>query len=108
MSTITANVIHDLPMPAGAVKVYEWINPGTDYAFRAFDSDRWSVPCDGEYGQDIEVWHGGVQYGDGSDVYRDIYVHQTHADDPLTITQARKLRDTLSEVIAEVEQLDRR
>ena len=46
----------------------------------------------------------GIQHHDGS-ASRDIVVHQLHADEPISLEQARQLAAVLTEVVAEVEKV---
>jgi hypothetical protein len=52
--------------------------------------------------QHIDIYIAGAQHHDRS-VSHDIVVHELHADQPLTIDQARLLAAALSELVAEAE-----
>lgn len=94
----------DVPLPAGATEVYEWADAGTPDAYRQFTASRHVIDFDlGEnfsrpWTEDIEVRVEGSQYPDGC-VRREIVVDQLNADNPITLWQARQLRDALTAAI---------
>jgi hypothetical protein len=92
MTTTQTDPYPDLPIPAGAVEA-EWQDPGTPKAFRYFEGKHWTVFR--EHSRDIEVYVAGIQELDGS-VKREIVVHETHADEPLTPGEALQLARALS------------
>jgi len=92
----------NVPHPAGATDVHDWVDLETDMPFRCFDGSWWVVERP-ERGEDIDVHIAGTQHHDGS-ITRDIAVHELHADHPLTIKQARELGAALIAAADEAEQ----
>jgi hypothetical protein len=99
--TTTTDPHTELPLPAGAVEVYDWDDFQTPTPFRYFVGSSRVVDRPG-HGEDIEIRIDGTQHHDGS-VTRDIVVHQLHADEPITIKQARRLAAALTELVDEAE-----
>lgn len=80
----------DVPLPAGAVKVFEWEHPditGLPQPVRYFDGTLRVVTIEQPTTQDVEVQVQGTQWADGA-VEREIVVHQMHRDGAITIAQA--------------------
>jgi hypothetical protein len=95
----------DFAFPAGAIKVDDWMDTGTPASpFRYFEGTRWLVDRNNR-DEDIDLYIAGIQHTDGS-VSREIVVHELHADEPMTIEQARQLAQALTELVAEAETVD--
>ena len=93
-NNLGAAMIGEVPPPAGAVKVTEWLDDSPE-PFRYFEGSRHVIERD-ERSEDIHVYVAGIQYVDGR-VQREIVVHQLHADEPLrTLAQARQLADAIN------------
>ncbi|BBY36310.1 hypothetical protein MMAN_04440 [Mycobacterium mantenii] len=96
--TTTTNPFPNVPLPAGAGIVDEWLDAGTPHAYRTWHGWHRTIaaddPGDRPWSDDIEVYVHGTQATDGT-VTRHISVHQLHADNPVTAAQARQLARTL-------------
>jgi hypothetical protein len=94
--------IPDVPLPDGAVKASKWQDVHTDKAFRFFEGASWEVFRRNERRDEIVVRVIGIQELDGT-VKREVVVHQTHADDPLTPSEAMQLVRALVGAVQEIE-----
>ncbi len=107
MPTTTTNPRPDVPLPAGAEKVYDWENPGTPGAYRYFRGRVRTIPAEDTtnrpWSEDITVHVQGTQRPDGTIDEHDINVHQLHSDNPITAKQARQLAAALLEAAAELD-----
>src|SRR6516164_4062674 len=92
----------DIPLPDGAVKASKWQDVHTDKAFRFFEGASWEVFRRNERKDEIVVRVIGIQQMDGR-VLREVSVHQTHADDPLTPAEAMQLARSLISAVQEIE-----
>lgn len=102
--TTATNPYRQIPHPAGAVHIEDWDDADTPEPFRFFDGSRWGVDRP-HRDSDLEVRVSGLQYHDGR-IVRDIVVHELHADEPITIEQARRLAAALIAAADEVEQMN--
>ena len=93
--------IPDVPLPAGAVKAAKWQDVHTDKAFRFFEGASWEVFRRNERKHEITVRVIGIQELDGT-ASREVAVHQTHADDPLTPGEAMQLCRALAAAVQEI------
>lgn len=98
----TALVSHpDVPMPAGTIEAQDWEDPaltGYDQPSRYFTGTTRTVAARPK----VDVVIVGIQYEDGT-VERELLVHQTHADYPLTLAQARALGEAILAAVDEAE-----
>ncbi len=103
--TTATNPYPHLPFPAGAIKA-RWEDPGTPNAYRYFEGRRWVVDRrdDRASSEEIEVYVAGTQAPDVT-VAREVVVHELHADDAITPTQARQLARALIAAADEVDEL---
>jgi hypothetical protein len=94
----------DLPVPAGAIRVYEWADVNSGTPSRYFVCGSWTVDRDG--GRDLTVSVDGIQRGDGA-TSREIVLLDGDTEallNPLlTAAQARQLAGAL---IAAADALD--
>jgi len=106
MPTAATSPYPDVPVPAGADKVYDWDDPSTSEAYRFFQGRVRTITADDTknrpWSEDITVCVEGTQDPDGT-INRDINVHQLHHDDPITANQARQLAAALLEAAAELD-----
>jgi hypothetical protein len=91
-------------LAADAVRVHEWDDTQTLTPFRYFVGSSRVVDRP-HHDTDIDVYLAGIQDHDGS-ASREIVVHELHADEPMTIAQARQLAQALTELVAEAETMD--
>lgn len=102
MTTDTATVPDPgTPLPAGAIETQEWEHPtrtGYDQPSRYFTGTTRTVAARPK----VDVVIVGIQYQDGT-VERELLVHQTHADYPLTLGQARALGEAILAAVNEAE-----
>jgi hypothetical protein len=94
---------NQFPLPAGAEKVYDWHDVGTDSEGRGFDGRRWIIEGAGWHKHDIHVLIRGIQRRTG-EVERAIAVGELHPDVPITSEQTRQLGRAL---IAAADEYDR-
>ena len=78
-TTRTTDGFANLPLPAGAVRVYD-----DDGGYRVFDGTTRTIQRNGRYQEDVMVRLQGVQHSDGR-VERQIAVSPLTQDQPLTI-----------------------
>jgi hypothetical protein len=104
--TTEAVILAVPPLPAGAVKVFDWEHPnftGLPEPVRYFDGTRRVVERGGRR-NDIEIVVEGTQYWDGR-VERAIRVRDVHGDHELTIERARELSSKLDDAVEEAWQM---
>jgi hypothetical protein len=111
---MTTTTIPDVPVPAGAVTVHEWYDPGAPFGIlpmnygpdtqRTFNGTNRGIPVERRTGHhdDIEVAIYGEQYADGR-IVREIGVYELHSDSPITSGEARALAATLIEAADEID-----
>jgi hypothetical protein len=102
MSTNGNDLIQNVPLPAGAEKVYDWHDVGTDDEGRFFCGRSWVIEGAGWHRHDIRVFIQGIQRPTG-EVERVIAVGELHPDIPITAAQARQLGRAL---IAAADEMD--
>lgn len=101
MITTTTTPRPNYPLPAGAAEVNEWEAPtrtGDNQPSRYFTGTIRTVAACSE----IDVVIAGTQQQDGT-VQREVLVHRTHADHPLTLEQARALGEAILAAVNEAE-----
>ncbi len=96
MTTIN---LSDIALPAGAAHVDPWTDEGKPTANRYFETPRTLIAC--ERG-DVAVFALGLQYPNGS-CMREIRLHELHADDPITVGEARQIARALMQMADAVE-----
>lgn len=106
MSTATTTSRPSTPLPAGAIEANDWEPPartGHDQLSRYFTGTTRTVAA--RLGLDVAI--AGTQYEDGT-VHRELLIHRTHADHPLTLEQARALGEAILAAVNEAEADGRR
>jgi hypothetical protein len=102
MTTIrTENPFLNHPTPAGAIRVDDWTDLGTEWAHRYFEGPRRGTSRHRDSG-DVQVFVAGHQHRDGS-VSREIVVGLPRNDDAVTGAQARELAAMLIEAADEID-----
>jgi hypothetical protein len=104
-TTETTNPYPEVRVPAGAVWVDEWQQPGTPDAWRIFDGPERAIagapdplrPGIGD--RDIRLFIGGIQNPGGA-VHRNIVPPDLHPDRPITLRQAAQLGLALLELVS--------
>jgi hypothetical protein len=97
------NTTPNVPLPAGAIRVGDWHDVGTDHEGRDFDGRSWVIEGAGRFRpRDIDVCIQGTQYATG-EVDRVIAAGELHPDYVITSAQARRLGHAL---IAAADEMD--
>jgi len=102
---LAAAFYQDIPSPGGAETIGPW-EPWDD------DDDVWARVWEGRSsrvniaaGNEIEVWVGGIQRGDGR-CTRQVSLGAGRGDEQLTAGEARQLADALTEAADELDALN--
>ena len=92
----------EIPLPAGAERVYDWHDVGTDDEGRFFYGRGWVIERAANQRDDMFVDIRGVQRPTG-EVRREIAAGPLHPDNPITPAQARQLARALMAAADEVD-----
>jgi hypothetical protein len=94
---IIENPFPNVPLPAGAHLVEDWVDVGTDSPSRYFEGLHRVVERGApDPGEPIHVYIAGAQTPDGRLEPIEIVVHQLHADEPImSAATARQLARAL-------------
>jgi hypothetical protein len=106
-NNLGAAMIGETAPPAAPSFLDEWVDADTDAPYRCFRACGRVVPADDSGNRPrkgIEVYVSGLQRPDGT-VERDIVVHQLHADNPITLQQARLLGEALIAAVDDAAQI---
>lgn len=113
MSTNGIDLVQNVPIPAGAVWVDEWQQPGTPDAWRIFDGSKRVIsgapdPLNPHIGErEIKLFIGGIQNPEGA-VHRNIVPPDLHPDVPITLKEAAELGFALLELAFEAQEMAKR
>jgi hypothetical protein len=101
---MTTNLLANIPTPAGAGHVGEWIDLDTPTPFRFFEGSRRLVerPDRGN----ADVWIIGVQHADGAARDIDVVLRMPYHDESLTVVQARQLAAALLAAADEADEMN--
>jgi hypothetical protein len=94
----------EIPLPAGAERVYDWHDVGTDDEGRFFYGRGWVIERAAHQRRDMFVDIQGVQRPTG-EVERVITAGELHPDIPITTAQARKIGRALITAADEMDRL---